>query len=255
MPRIVLSTTDHPDTAGDHHVQIGDLCRALAEVGPQLLLVSPESRIFRTVEQSTTTAPSKDESHDTVDLRQFLLEHRNLSPKDKLSFSLSIASSLLQLNLTPWICKCWTKDDILLRRETSADSGYDIACPLIRGRFEKSTNCQRSDDDLGVALLELGILLVEIWTEQTFESHVESTGRAISELSDPALRRGLLYDWLREMMKKAPPNYCQVVQTCAFSFGFGEVIKSWDDVQFKALYYTNIVEPLSRDLEQLLQMP
>lgn len=173
---------------------------------------------------------------------------------DKYSFGLSIASSLLQLNLTPWICKCWTKDDIILRHERNTDSGYDMAHPLIRGRFEEMTTCQRSDDNPDVALLELGILLVELWTEKTLESWVESTGRATSDLSNLALRRGLLFEWWSEVIKKAPPSYCQVVQTCCFTFGFADATKSWDDVQFKALYYTNIVEPLSKDLEQLLQM-
>lgn len=250
----VLSTGENPTTPGDQHVQIGNMCRALLEIGPRILLVSADSRLFRAASQSTTASVGLDENHDTIELNQFLLQQPNLSPVDKFSFGLSIASSLLQLNLTPWICKCWTKEDIVLRRERSADSGYDMAHPLIRGRFEESTTCQRSDDNPEIALLELGILLMELWTERTIESWVEDAGRANSDLSNLALRRGLLYEWWSELRKKAPPNYCQVVQICFFPGEFGDVSKSWDDVQFKALYYTNIVEPLSKDLEQLLQM-
>lgn len=229
------------------------MCRALVEIRPRILLVSADSRIFRAA--SHGTAPlGADENHDTIAMSHLLLQRPNLSPVDKYGFGLSITSSLLQLNLTPWICKCWTKDDIFLRRERTADSGYDIAHPLIRGRFEESTTCQRSDDRPDMALLELGIILVELWTEETLESWVTNAGRPTSDLSNPALRRGLLYEWWSEVKNKAPPNYCQVVQTCFFPFGFGDVNMSWDDVQFKALYYTNIVEPLSKDLEQLLQM-
>lgn len=230
------------------------MCRALLELRPQILLVSADCRIFRSASHCTIPSLQADESHNTIGLSQLLLQRPHLSPVDKFSCGLSIASSLLQLNLTPWICKCWTKDDIILRHERNADSGYDMAHPLIRGTFRGMTTCQRSADNPDVALLELGILLVELWTEKTLESWVESTGRASSSLSDLALRRGLLYEWWSELNKKAPPSYCQVVQTCFFTFEFGDVNKSWDDVQFRALYYTNIVEPLSKDLEQLLQM-
>lgn len=230
------------------------MCRVLLEIRPQALLVSADSRIFRSANHCTTPSLQADESHDTIELSQFLFQRPKLSPVDKLSFGLSIASSLLQLNLTPWICKCWTKDDIILRHEKNADSGYDMAHPLIRGKFEEITTCQRSDDNPDVALLELGILLVELWTETTLESWVESTRQGTLDLGDLALRRGLLYDWWCQVNQKAPPTYSQVVQTCCFPFGFGNVDKSWDDIQFKALYYTNIVEPLSADLEKLRQM-
>ncbi|KAL8922163.1 MAG: hypothetical protein Q9208_005358 [Pyrenodesmia sp. 3 TL-2023] len=254
QPRFALSMGENSTTTTGGHIQIGDMCRVLLEIRPQDLLVSADSRIFRSASHCTTSSLQANESHDIIELSQFLFQGRNLSPVDKYSFGLSIASSLLQLNLTPWICKCWTKDDIILRHEKNADSGYDMARPLIRGRFEKMTTCERSDDNPDVALLELGILLVELWTAKTFESWVESTGRATSDLSNLALRRGLLYDWWCELKKKAPPSYCQVVQTCFFALEFGEVNKSWDDVQFKALYYTNLVEPLSKDLEQLREM-
>ncbi|KAL8755009.1 MAG: hypothetical protein Q9199_003939 [Rusavskia elegans] len=253
-PRFVLSTSEESTTQSDRHIQIEDMCRAILDIRPHILLVSADSRVFRADSQSTTVLAGAEKSHGTVRLESVLLQHPNFSPVDKFGFGLSIASSLLQRNLTPWICKCWTKDDIMLRRERSADSGYDMAHPLIRGSFEELTTCQRSEDNPGVALLELGILLVEIWTEETLEHWVENTGGAISDLSNLALRRGLLYDWWNELRKKAPPNYCQVVQICFFPGEFGDVNKSWDNVQFKALYYTNIVEPLSKDLEQLLQM-
>lgn len=253
-PRFVLPMNTDPTTQGDQHVPIQDMCRVLLEIGPRTLFVSADSRLFRPAVQNTPTPLEPNEGHNTLELKELLRRKPNLSPMDKFRFALSIASSLLQLNLTPWICKCWTKDDIWLRRERSADCGYDVAHPLIRGRFEESTSCQRSEDDPEAALLELGILLVEVWTEKTMEAWVESIGRAYADLSDLALRRGLLYDWWNELRKKAPPNYCQVVQICFFPGEFGDVDKSWDDVQFKALYYTNIVEPLSKDLEELLQM-
>lgn len=247
-----------PDAAvtssGDQHIPVQDMCRVLLEVGPRILFVSADSRLFRTARQSDFVFSEPIDCNDTLELRQFLLQRMNLSPMDKLKFGLSVASSLLQLNLTPWIRKCWTKDDIWLRRERSADCGYDVAHPLIRRRFEESTTCQRSDDEPEAALLELGILLVELWTETTIESWVESTGRANTDLSDLARRRGLLYEWWNELRRKAPPKYCQIVQICFFPGDFGDVDRSWDDVQFKALYYTNIVEPLSKDLEELLQM-
>ncbi|KAL8924562.1 MAG: hypothetical protein Q9172_002646 [Xanthocarpia lactea] len=254
-PTFGLSTGQNPTTTSDGHIEIGDMCRVLLEFRPKFLLVSPDCRIFRSASHCTTPSLQADASHDTIGLSQFLFQPPNLSPVDKFSFGLSIASSLLQLNLTPWICKCWTKDDIILRHKRNADSGYDMAHPLIRGRFERMTTCQRSDDNPDVALLELGILLVELWTEKTFESWVESTGRTTSDLSDLALRRGLLHEWWCELKKKAPVSYSQVVQTCFFTFGFEDVNVSWDDVRFKSLYYTNIVEPLSKDLEELRQMP
>ncbi|KAL8655747.1 MAG: hypothetical protein Q9226_002919 [Calogaya cf. arnoldii] len=253
-PRFVLTADENCTTQSVRHIQIEDMCRAIFDVQPQMLLVSADARVFRADSQSTTMPAKTDKCHDTVKLEEVLLQHPNFSPVDKFSFGLSLASSLLQLNLTPWICKCWTKDDILLRRDKSADSGYDMAHPLIRGSFEEMTTCQRSEDNPDMALLELGILLVETWTGRTLEIWVESSGRAITDLSHVALRRGLLYDWWTELKRKAPPNYCQVVQICFFPSDFGDVNKSWDDVQFKALYYTNIVEPLSKDLEQLLQM-
>ncbi|KAL8999386.1 MAG: hypothetical protein Q9188_005900 [Gyalolechia gomerana] len=225
--RSMLSTDLISTTPGDQLVPIRNMCRVLLEVGTRILLVSADSRLFRAARQNTTASLDA-EGHDTLELNQFLLRQPNLSPVDKFRFGLSIASSLLQLNLTPWISKCWTKEDIVLRRERSADCGYDIARPLIRGRFEESTTCQRSDDNPEIALLELGILMVELWTEKTLESWLEDAGRANSDLSNLALRRGLLYEWWSELRKKAPPNYCQVVQICFFPGEFRDVDKSWD---------------------------
>ncbi|KAL8935147.1 MAG: hypothetical protein Q9211_004853 [Gyalolechia sp. 1 TL-2023] len=253
-PCSLFSTDLGSTTAGGQLVPIRNMCRVLLEVGTRILLVSADSCLFRAARQNTTASADAEEGHDTLKLNQFLLQQPNLSPVEKCRFGLSIASSLLQLNLTPWICKCWTKEDIILRRERSADCGYDMARPLIRGRFEQSTMCQRSDDNPEMALLELGILMVQLWTEKTIESWLEDGGRADTDLSNLALRRGLLYEWWNELRKKAPPNYCQVVQICFFPGEFGEVEKSWNDMRFKALYYTNIVEPLLKDLEELLQM-
>ncbi|KAL8850115.1 MAG: hypothetical protein Q9221_004932 [Calogaya cf. arnoldii] len=106
VPRFLLSADEDCTTQNVRHIQIENMCRAIFDVEPQMLLVSADARVFRADTQSTSTLAEAGKSHDTVKLEEVLLQHPNFSPADKFSFGLSLASSLLQLNLTPWVCKC-----------------------------------------------------------------------------------------------------------------------------------------------------
>lgn len=116
-----------------------------------------------------------------------------MDPEDRINLAVNLASSLLQYNLTPWLRKCWTKDAAHFFVQSRSVSGIDIDHPLINRQFSDQANKilgETPKNDPELVFIELGILLLEIWSMRTFERWLKSAGYLmdILQLQDRYIR-------------------------------------------------------------------
>ncbi|CAI7661789.1 unnamed protein product [Penicillium viridicatum] len=127
----------------------------------------------------------------------------------RIALSFKIASSILQLNDTKWYRRPITSDMIYLLCENSGIPGSDHR-PFISRKFTPSLeeSCALSAKR---AMLELGIILLELWKNQTFTSYA-------TESQNPYHTFGARYDlarnWLDANINEILPIYSDVVTRC-----------------------------------------
>lgn len=184
-----------------------------------------------------------------MSLELFLKEQRQIDPEDRIKLAVNLASSLLQYNLTPWLRTCWTKNAVHFFVQTRSVSGIDVQHPLIIEQFSD----QRIDSVIEIpennpelALMELGILLLEIWNMQTFESWLKTAVRFtdIPQLQDKHTRLLYSIEWFKSLKGKLLPNYQKVVGICLRPGVFDLYHTSWEDTDFRMAVYREVIEPL-----------
>ena len=156
---------------------------------------------------------------------------------------------MLQYNMTPWLLKCWTSKAIHVGLNPRATYGIDVDHPLLLKIFDRTNNSGRQElpeDNPEVALMELGILLLEIWTMRTFAKWLKDMQYNLdtSQLEDRDFRHIYAMKWLRSMKGKLLPNYYEVITTCLTPATFHQLDTSWADAEFRVNVFKTIVEPL-----------
>ena len=184
-----------------------------------------------------------------MSLEVFLGEQRQMDPEDRIKLAVNLASSLLQYNLTPWLRRCWTKNAVHFFVQTRTVSGIDIEHPLIMRHFSDQTNetlNELPENDPELALMELGIMLLEIWNMRTFESWLKAAGHLmdVSQVQDRYIRLRYSIQWFQSLKGKLLPNYQKVVGICLRPSVFDLFDTSWEDKDFRIAVYSEIVEPL-----------
>ncbi|KAF3769616.1 hypothetical protein M406DRAFT_245590 [Cryphonectria parasitica EP155] len=186
-----------------------------------------------------------------VSLRQVLRATITTLPiKPRMHLSLQLASSLLQLQHMQWLAQAWSKDTIFfLKPSLSArQTQVDLDKPFITRSFDLQ---QRVETPSGPreTLLELGILLLEIWHGTTLETrfgmdqafrlppttYYERLGRAL-EWQDDGGMQGL---------------YGEAVSHCLTgNHGPAGQKLDWEDTKLWGSICGNIIEPLSNLCKQ-----
>ena len=184
-----------------------------------------------------------------ISLEEFLEERRQMDPEDRIKLAVNLASSLLQYNLTPWLRRCWTKNAVHFLVQARTVTGIDVEHPLIIRYFSDHASeipNELPENDPELALMELGILLLEIWDMRTFESWLENTGHVTDclQVQDRYFRLRYSIEWFQSLKGKLLPNYQKVVGICLRPSVFDLFHTSWEDKDFRMAVYREIVEPL-----------
>lgn len=120
---------------------------------------------------------------ETTSLRAFLFDRQNqprhavTSVKPRMQLALRLASSLLQLCRTQWLPNTWSHDKVYFKiKPTPIFQGQgheiDLGRPFISTAFGRdATPVPLVEANPKAVLLDLGILLLEIWHEQTLDAH------------------------------------------------------------------------------------
>ena len=120
-------------------------------------------------------------AHRIVSLEELLLKKPPaFTRRNRLSLAVVLANSLLQLHSGPWLCESWSKRDIFFLE--SQDGVIHTTHPFVICHFgakrdtfsrpgvEESAVGGRSSHAWNSSLLSLGIVILELWFNQTIES-------------------------------------------------------------------------------------
>ena len=230
-------------------VEVTDICKALELAQHSVIKLSSDNRLFVGVAQSTNTLNLIEQGQPTLGLDTFLENGGQMLPDDRMKLAVNLAASMLQYNMTPWLPNCWTSKAIHLVLQPRATSGIDVDHPLLLKQFDSNDRNSRQElpeDNPELALMELGILLLEIWTMKTFTRWLKEMGYALNtaQLEDRDFRHIYAMKWFRSMKGKFLPNYYEVISTCLTPATFHQLETSWADADFRINVYKTIVEPL-----------
>jgi hypothetical protein len=235
-------------------VEIHDLCSTLKDLdpkAPRLGYLSDQENQRHELRCLTEEVASPG-SLELISLTKLLATDGNvrLTRQKRYKVASILASSLLQLQTTPWLRGNLTKNDIFFYHQGSE---VLVDQPYISHSFISTKSCHRS---LGDAVAEaqshtppranlssLGILLLELCWGQAIEhqtelrkKHLSSDGRAIG---------GTDYltaiDWL-DMVDEEEPKMLPIIKWCVFCLFDGK--PNWTDMKFTQAVYANVVQPL-----------
>ncbi|KAH6677735.1 hypothetical protein B0J14DRAFT_475288 [Halenospora varia] len=173
--------------------------------------------------------------------------------KFRMLLALRLASNLLQLIQTQWLERAWSKEVVyfMLKPTSSAGPGrcqVDLVRPFVCLSFDNSTPSagNRASIEPKVALLELGILLLEVWHEITLETRF-----ALREAPSGYYQRlALATEWLDDTDNPLPDLYDNAVSHCIHRSVGDSRLPDWDDMKFWGAVCGDVIEPLSKNCKQ-----
>ncbi|KAL7808811.1 hypothetical protein V8C44DRAFT_335461 [Trichoderma aethiopicum] len=162
-----------------------------------------------------------------------------------------LASSLLQYAQTQWFGQAWTKDSIFFllfnpeneQKRSLADFNRPFVCAKIEDAEANGENAAEPKS----TLLELGILLLEIWHQTTLEIHFAD--KADRFTSDYFTRLSLAAQWLDDDYDTPLPLFEQAVRYCVY----GASTKRWTEWNTSELWgeiCKEVIKPLSDNCGQ-----
>lgn len=238
-------------TRSAHHIHVDDICRLVDQAQQDNHKINfhlCDDILLRFHNPKERVQPAVREI-ETVTLQELLQSQTRLQPKDSTTLALKLASSLLQLTFTSWLEKHWTKSNISFFRLTGSTVGY-ASQPLLEQVFQHRnvSNTPMAPTTPKVILFEFGILLMEIWTQVSFEGWMTTNQETCPDDSYYA-RLPLAMKWLDGENQNGtfPLEYRKAISRCLGSgTSFAEYNMSWDDQMFREAVCLNIIEPLQQ---------
>ena len=207
-----------PDVAPEDVRDICDLVSRHDRASKDLqLFVSAGNSLkaFATVLHATATVDSKQSKTSSLDALLNKDEAQRLDLTSRLIISLALASTVLQLCGTGWILDGPLGRQVLLQQCTpsmddspfpsvqAADAYFTVTSP--RQSCIRVMSLKRS-------LLELGIVLLELWHDKTMEAYFK--GRLTGGTTDFYDRMSLAHRWADETQRYMLPNHHKAVRAC-----------------------------------------
>lgn len=177
--------------------------------------------------------------------------------RSRLLLALNLASTLLQLKATPWLATLWSKSTVCCFAPSALSdySQIDLTRPLISVKFGSGVQITERKEfpEARRAILELGIMLLELWHETTFEAHCDALGVTVSHNYFDRAR------WAQEWLETSSdsdlllPDYHDLVAHCIrcdFANNAFEnqlcLNPTWENERLTQGFITGVVEPLRK---------
>lgn len=200
---------------------------------------------------------SGDGTYDLVTLEQIIQEKSRESPLklrwtlvQRMNLSFNLASSLLQLYHTPWLTESWTKQNICFWRLPPSSQANDIILafepdrPFIVHKFSGVPAAgQPHKVEARYQLLNLGIILLEIRHQISFEYWVSANGFTLD--SSYSTRYTAASRWLLDSSGEVEPSYFDTAARCIeCNFQTRSAIPTWEDLDFRKSICELVIKPL-----------
>ncbi|KAF2999365.1 hypothetical protein E8E13_006153 [Curvularia kusanoi] len=181
-----------------------------------------------------------------------------LSKKERYNLALTLASSVLYLNSTPWLANHWAAKDIKFLQAADATNVIDTERPYLGPVIVEPLNSltpatkSLSMQNKNTVLLALAVALLELYFGTTAESYQESEHGAC----DPALHQNpwmlcaMAHQWTEESQDELSAAFLSAVRHCLRCFSDPGV--SLQDPEFLQAAAEGIVLPLQEELYQFL---
>ncbi|KAF3042184.1 hypothetical protein E8E12_008863 [Didymella heteroderae] len=196
---------------------------------------------------------------DLLDRRPTVNGRRvKLSKKERYSLALTLASSVLYLNSTPWLTNQWAARDIQFHQTVAATTCIDIEHPYLApasadaiGDLAVKTKAL-SFQNKNTVLLALAVALLELYFGTTAEKYQENEHGACN----PALHQNswmlcaMAHQWAEESQDELSAAFLSAVRHCLRCFSDPGV--SLQDSDFLQAAAEGIVLPLQEELYQFL---
>ena len=157
-----------------------------------------------------------------------------MSRKERMNLAVILASSYLQLQATPWLKDTWSKEDIVFDSDmkTTTIRPCNLEQPYISHEFRaigpqnnsvpQMANFKTSPLPGNPSLLSLGILLLELYTGQTFEQYSTQAslenGPILNNYIQQLRNLDLVSKWLVTEQEDLSAGYQSAVLHCIRSF-------------------------------------
>ena len=237
---------------------IPNICEAIKEAGGSKRHISfalMGKQPIGTISDHNPPGPELQKEHnDVISLKEILqTQDTHLPWKFRMLLALRLASSLLQLLQTRWLERAWSKDVIFfLVRSGSVKAQTQVLLnrPFVRCTFSSTTIEPHSSIEPKVTLLELGILLLEIWHKTTLEARfgLEKEEQAPTAYYD---RMARAVEWLDDVDEPLPDLYDKAVAHCLHVNISGDTrFLDWEDTKLWSVICEDIIAPLAKICKQ-----
>jgi hypothetical protein len=181
-----------------------------------------------------------------------------LSKKERYSLALTLASSVLYLNSTPWLTDSWAAKDILFHRTTSSTRPVNIDCPYVAPTvvelpkaLPNGQQTRRGLHNKNTVLLALAVALLELYFGTTAKQYQETEhGTTDAPHQNMWMLCAMAHSWAEESQEDLSAAFLSAVRHCLRCFG--DPGASLQDSEFLQAAVEGIVLPLQEELHQFL---
>jgi hypothetical protein len=245
-------TVAHTEKSGTKTTiqEVLDLCQRMSakrDAGAALLMdLTIEKRLLCDENANCRACLGLLHTCDIISLDEYLVRGNALSIKQRTILALNLASSVLQLHATEWLVESWTKKAIRFFQTRNLNTTVDS--PFILRRFPRSVRSTGSTIESDV--LELGVLLLEIWEQRTFESWAIKESSNIS--SEYYARMAMALRWLKSATDSMTPSYADAVSVCV-RFSFEGVQHDWENPNFRRAFCEKVIASLQENCKSWIR--
>ena len=191
------------------------------------------------------------DAHEQLTLKN-LLESTGglrLTRRQRYSVALTVASSQVQLQSTPWLKYKWDKNDILFFKDQLDPKTILIDQPRLSRDVELESSPADEKQQLNDrSITTLGILLLELCFGTTLETHpIRARYPVIDGPTKPYLDLAAALEWSEQVNEEAGPEFASAVSWCLKSNCINPTNDDW-----RVELYENVVKPLQECHQHLL---
>lgn len=257
-PTVTFSLLPEPNSTGPSTEEVEDICLIVCQAKREKKILEfhlqLQQRLHFCHPSHGGDAATSTHFARTVSLRAILIKSASTSDRSKklplkprLFLALILASTLVQLNATPWLTSCWSKESIHFSSPCQVidPSQIDLKRPLLTREFQNPPSgigISQHQPEPREMILELGIMLLELYLETTLEDHFSGTNYIIN--NEYHTRKSLAARWLDESDPHLPPTYFGVTERCInCRFDGIPYLLEWNEALFRALTQY-VIDPL-----------
>jgi hypothetical protein len=180
-----------------------------------------------------------------------------LNKKERYSLALTLASSTLQLNATPWFPDQWAAKDILFSRTCSEHRPVDLSHPYVTPPpsmdlvgIVNGGGKARGFQNKNTVLLALAIALLELYFGISAQKRQELLNDGGAFNANPWTLCAMAYNWADEEQENLSAAFSTAVNHCLRCFN--DPGASLQSAEFLQAAVESIVLPLQDELHQFL---